>query len=112
MEAPGTVFGIAVRAAMPLYIRERNMRFWLAAAIGVPFPTQASAQPAVRRVVGECFTSEGCSSYPPRDAMVAALARTRPDLLLPLHVTDWNNPGWHNPCSFAAATQQRFSGTT
>jgi hypothetical protein len=44
--------------------------------------------------------------------MVAALARTRPDLLLPLHVTDWNNPGWHNPCSFVAATQQRFSGTT
>jgi hypothetical protein len=84
------------------------MRFWLAAAIGVLMPTLAGAQPAARPVVGELFTSEGCSSCPPADALVAELARTRPDLLLlAFHVTYWNSLGWHDPYSFDAATQRQ-----
>ena len=71
-------------------------------------PTLAAAQPATRPVVGELFTSEGCSSCPPADAKVAELARTRPDLLLlAFHVTYWNNLGWHDPYSFDAATQRQ-----
>jgi hypothetical protein len=84
------------------------MRFWLAAAIGGLVPTLAAAQPATRPVVGELFTSEGCSSCPPADAKVAELARTRPDLLLlTFHVTYWNSLGWHDPYSFDAATQRQ-----
>ena len=84
------------------------MRFWLAAAIGALVPTLAAAQPATRPVVGELFTSEGCSSCPPADAKVAELARTRPDLLLlTFHVTYWNNLGWRDPYSFDAATQRQ-----
>ena len=84
------------------------MRFWLAAAIGVLMPTLVAAQPADRPVVGELFTSEGCSSCPPADAKVAELARTRPDLLLlTFHVTYWNYLGWHDPYSFDAATQRQ-----
>jgi hypothetical protein len=84
------------------------MRFWLAAAIGVLTPTLVAAQPAGRPVVGELFTSEGCSSCPPADAKVAELARTRPDLLLlAFHVTYWNDLGWHDPYSFDAATQRQ-----
>jgi hypothetical protein len=84
------------------------MRFWLAAAIGALVPTLAVAQPATRPVVGELFTSEGCSSCPPADTKVAELARTRPDLLLlAFHVTYWNNLGWHDPYSFDAATQRQ-----
>lgn len=84
------------------------MRFWLAAAITVLMPTLATAQPAARPVVAELFTSEGCSSCPPADALVAELARTRPDLLLlTFHVTYWNNLGWHDPYSFDAATQRQ-----
>ena len=80
---------------------------WLA-AIGLLAPTLAAAQPAPRPVVGELFTSEGCSSCPPADAKVAELARTRPDLLLlTFHVTYWNNLGWRDPYSFEAATQRQ-----
>jgi len=82
------------------------MRFWLAAAIGTLIPSLVMAQPASRPVVGELFTSEGCSSCPPADAKIAELAKTRPDLLLlAFHVTYWNNLGWHDPFSFDAATQ-------
>ena len=68
------------------------MRSWLAAAIGLLTPALAGAQPAPRPVVGELFTSQGCSSCPPADAKIAELARTRPDLLLlTFHVTYWNS---------------------
>jgi hypothetical protein len=68
----------------------------------------ASAQTTARPVVVELFTSQGCSSCPPADAIVASLARTRPDLLpLTFHVTYWNNLGWKDPFSFAAATERQ-----
>ena len=84
------------------------MHSWLVAAIGLLAPTLAAAQPAPRPVVGELFTSEGCSSCPPADAKIAELARTRPDLLLlAFHVTYWNGLGWRDPYSFEAATQRQ-----
>ena len=84
------------------------MHSWLVAAIGLLAPTLAAAQPAPRPVVGELFTSEGCSSCPPADAKVAELARTRPDLLLlTFHVTYWNSLGWQDPYSFDTAAQRQ-----
>ena len=84
------------------------MRFWLTAALAVLVPTLAAARPESRPVVGELFTSEGCSSCPPADARVAELARTRPDLLLlTFHVTYWNDLGWHDPYSLDAATERQ-----
>ena len=84
------------------------MRQWLLAAVGALVPAVAIAQPPARPVVGELFTSEGCSSCPPADATIAALARTRPDLLLlTFHVTYWNHLGWQDPFSFAEATQRQ-----
>lgn len=92
------------------------MRLWLAAAIGALLPALALAQMGVqtgvqaggRPIVGELFTSEGCSSCPPADAKIAALAKTRPDLLLlTFHVTYWNYLGWHDPYSLESATQRQ-----
>lgn len=71
----------------------------------------AHAQPrqvVARPTVVELFTSQGCSSCPPADAIVAELAQTRPDLLpLTFHVTYWNRLGWEDPFSFQAATDRQ-----
>ena len=61
-----------------------------------------------RPVVVELFTSQGCSSCPPADALLTELARTRHDVLpLAFHVTYWNNLGWRDPFSFQAATDRQ-----
>ena len=86
---------------------------WLALGAGCLAPAFAAAQPAAapsaaRPVVVELFTSQGCSSCPPADAIVADLARTRPDLLpLTFHVTYWNGLGWQDPFSFPGATERQ-----
>ena len=67
----------------------------------------ASAEPA-RPVVVELFTSQGCNSCPPADALLREIARDRADVLaLAFHVTYWNNLGWPDPFSFKGATDRQ-----
>ncbi len=81
---------------------------WLAVGLSCVLPAFASAQSARRPVVVELFTSQGCSSCPPADAVVADLARSAPDVLaLTFHVTYWNNLGWQDPFSIEAATERQ-----
>ena len=60
-----------------------------------------------RPVVVELFTSQGCSSCPGADAILAELA-DRPDVLaLSYHVDYWNYIGWPDPFSNALNTERQ-----
>jgi hypothetical protein len=58
-------------------------------------------------VVVELFTSQGCDSCPPADALLGELAR-EPDLLpLSFHVTYWDRLGWPDTLGLKASTERQ-----
>jgi hypothetical protein len=66
-------------------------------------PRAHAAGPAVL----ELFTSQGCSSCPPADALLGRLARDPGIIALAWHVDYWNSLGWRDPYSSALATQRQ-----
>ena len=69
-----------------------------------------AATPAVadpRPVVVELFTSQGCSSCPPADALLGELARRSDVLPLGFHISYWDSLGWKDPLSRPSSTERQ-----
>ena len=72
----------------------------------------ASVEPAGGVAVVELFTSEGCSSCPPADAVLRDLAARadetgEPIYALSFHVDYWDRLGWADPYADAAHTARQ-----
>jgi hypothetical protein len=66
-----------------------------------------SPHAATRPIVVELFTSQGCSSCPPADALLRELT-TRSDVIaLGFHISYWDRLGWKDPLSNEASTDRQ-----
>ena len=87
-------------------MRRRDL---IAAALASSIAPAARAAP--KSVVLELFTSQGCSSCPPADALLGQLARRSDVIALAWHVDYWDHLGWRDRFASPTATdRQRTTG--
>lgn len=85
-----------MRAVLPLILMCAT---WIGAA-----SAQADERPVT---VVELFTSQGCSSCPPADALLGKLAEYQDILPLAMHVDYWDYIGWKDTFAKAAHTKRQ-----
>jgi len=83
-----------------------------AIALALLAPASHGATPSAGPIVVELFTSEGCSSCPPADALLSKFRQSgavegAEVLILGEHVDYWNHLGWSDRFSSAGFTQRQ-----
>ena len=71
------------------------------------FGLASDATALARPIVLELYTSEGCSSCPPAEALAVQLAPRKDLLVLAFHVDYWDDLGWRDRFSLPAATERQ-----
>jgi hypothetical protein len=92
-------------------MRPRARRWVLAAAAVLIFATPCTALAAEEGagdpVVIELFTSQGCNSCPPADALINELSDREDLVVLSLHVDYWDYIGWEDPYGSPKHTERQ-----
>ena len=83
-----------------------HRRALIAATLAAGLPRLAGAT-ASRPVVLELFTSQGCSSCPPADALLGTLAKRPAVIALAWHVDYWDRLGWPDRYASRLATDRQ-----
>ena len=97
-------------------IRKIALPLLVIATISVAFTSSKNTQKPTETGFGvvELFTSEGCSSCPPADALLAKIeneSKNKPVYLLAYHVDYWDKLGWKDSFSSAkfSARQNQYA---